>query len=355
MIDDLKKMETEAFLWEYLQTVQKPVVIYGMGDGCEKILAACKQYKIPVRGIFASDEYVRKKVFHGFEIQTFSEIKERLGDAVILLAFGAFQKEWIDKIRALAQENELYAPDVPLFGGALFDRAFLEQNRSRIEAAYALLADDFSKKVYENLLRFKLSGKIAYLLDVQTEKSEVFERLIPFSANDVFVDLGAYNGDTALEFAEMRHGEYREIIAFEPNHKSFLKLLENTRSLLRCRAVEAAAWSRNETLFLNGKTGRSAAIERNGKTEVRAVRVDETVPVAHHIKFDVEGAEKEAIEGCEGIIRRARPSLWISAYHRTEDLFELPLQVQKIAPYRFHLRHHPYLPAWDTVYYCTPK
>ena len=51
-------------------------------------------------------------------------------------------------------------------------------------------------------------------------------------------------------------------------------------------------------------------------------------------------------------ITRHRPKMLLSAYHRTEDLFALPLQVLELQPdYRLYLRHYPYLPAWDVNYY----
>ena len=37
-------------LWEYLRCAEKPVVLYGMGDGALKILAVCRQYGIPISG-----------------------------------------------------------------------------------------------------------------------------------------------------------------------------------------------------------------------------------------------------------------------------------------------------------------
>ena len=75
-------------LWEYLRTVQKPVVLYGMGDGALKILAVCRHYGIPVAGIFASDEFVRGHSFEGYPVESLGAIEERLGDFIILLCFG---------------------------------------------------------------------------------------------------------------------------------------------------------------------------------------------------------------------------------------------------------------------------
>ena len=113
-----------------------------------------------------------------------------------------------------------------------------------------------------------------------------------------------------------------------------------------------AAWNKNETLTFNGKSGRSAAVSEEGKVFVEGKSTDSLMERVDFIKFDVEGAEKEAIEGAERLIREQAPALCISAYHRTEDLFAIPLQVKKLQPrYKVYLRHSPYVPAWDTQFY----
>lgn len=71
-----------------------------------------------------------------------------------------------------------------------------------------------------------------------------------------------------------------------------------------------------------------------------------------YLKMDVEGQEAAALEGARRSIAAFRPKMLVSAYHRSEDLFALPLRVLKIRPdYRIYLRHHPYIPEWDTNYY----
>ena len=70
------------------------------------------------------------------------------------------------------------------------------------------------------------------------------------------------------------------------------------------------------------------------------------------IKFDVEGAEKEALLGCEKTIKAYKPRLMVSAYHKSEDLFVLPLLIKELCPeYKIYLRHHPYVPCWETNCY----
>ena len=79
--------------------------------------------------------------------------------------------------------------------------------------------------------------------------------------------------------------------------------------------------------------------------------------VAAIIKMDVEGNEAEALKGAQKTILRDHPPIMLSAYHRSEDLFSLPLLTEQLAEggYRWYLRHHPYIPAWETNYYAVPE
>lgn len=57
------------------------------------------------------------------------------------------------------------------------------------------------------------------------------------------------------------------------------------------------------------------------------------------IKMDIEGAEIEAIRGAENVIRRCKPKLAISVYHKRNDMFEIPLLLHQMYPgYKFYLR-----------------
>ena len=114
-------------------------------------------------------------------------------------------------------------------------------------------------------------------------------------------------------------------------------------------------------MFYN-KAGRSSSFTDNiseqtkGKGyETDAITVDSMLDgkPATLIKYDVEGAEREALLGSEQTIRRYKPRLIVSVYHRVGDMIELPLLIHEMNPdYKFYLRHHPYIPAWDTNIYC---
>lgn len=70
------------------------------------------------------------------------------------------------------------------------------------------------------------------------------------------------------------------------------------------------------------------------------------------IKYDVEGAEREALLGSRATIERDAPALLVSVYHRSGDIFELPRLVHELNPaYRLYLRRMAGLPAWDINLY----
>ena len=94
-------------LWQYLETTEKPIVLYGMGNGADKIINILNSRGIKISGVFASDGFVRKKTFHGFQIETYAEIKERLGSVIVLVCFGSSLTDVIANIERIAKEQEL--------------------------------------------------------------------------------------------------------------------------------------------------------------------------------------------------------------------------------------------------------
>ena len=87
-------------------------------------------------------------------------------------------------------------------------------------------------------------------------------------------------------------------------------------------------------------------------TQVEARAVDSVCEKATYIKMDVEGAEYETLNGCKNIILTQKPALAVSAYHRAGDIFSLVLHISSLNPdYKIYLRHHRYLPSWETNIY----
>ena len=342
-------------LWEYLAAQkEKSIVMYGMGNGADKILDVCDLYGIEIADFFASDGFVRGHSFHSKRVLSYSEAKEKYGadKMIVLLSFASSLPSVLELIYEVAGECELYAPDVPVCGGTLFCRAFYEENKEKIAAARALLADDRSKEIFDKVISYKLSGDIRYLRDAQSEKDEVYRSLLSAESIETAIDAGAYNGDTARELSAYAP-RLKRIFALEPDRRNFRKLSEYAESEtgFEVTPIKCAAWKESATLLYDSSGNRNAGLNTGAKktVEVDAVAIDSlTSERVDYVKYDVEGAEKEALLGSVNTIKAHRPALLVSAYHRSEDIFELPLLLASIEPsYKLYLRRYPYIPAWD--------
>lgn len=355
---NLEELLSFKSCWERLEQTEKPIFIYGMGDGCLKLMKELNRRKIPVSGIFASDEFVRGHYFEGHLVHRLSEIEESAVengyDFIILLAFAAGYQELISKIDELEKKHCLIMPDTAVIGGEPFLKEHIIERFDDIEKVYSLLADDKSRQTYKCVLKYKITGELKYLRDCTTDTDEAFENLIKLGSNETYIDLGAFNGDTVLDFAERTNYRYKEIYALEPNKRNYKKLLLCTENMKNVYTFNCAAWSENTTLIFNTGGGRQSQISTKG-IETQAKSVDSILngKEATYIKFDVEGAEKEAIKGSEQTIKEHSPKLCIAVYHRLFDMIDIPLQIKKINPnYKFYLRHYPYYPAWETNLFC---
>ena len=104
------------YLWEYLKTVKKPILLYGTGNGADKIIDRLLLYGVTVSGVFASDGFVRNRYFRGFKVISYSESKAVFKNFIVLVAFGSKRPEVLNNVEKIAFEQELYVVDVPVFG-----------------------------------------------------------------------------------------------------------------------------------------------------------------------------------------------------------------------------------------------
>ena len=88
-------------LWTYLENTKKPIVIYGMGNGADKLILRFQKYGIQISDIFASDGFVRGHEFHGMRVKSFSEIKSTYSDFVIVLSFASSRLKFFSCVAAI--------------------------------------------------------------------------------------------------------------------------------------------------------------------------------------------------------------------------------------------------------------
>ncbi len=337
-------------IWNYLRKLKKPIVLYGTGNGADKMLSVCEKYGIRVSGVFSSDSFVRKKIFHGMPVTDYKTACDKFGDMAVLLCFGTALPEVTANIRRIAAVHELYAPEVPVHGEAVFNFEYYKKRQAEFLSVREKLADEISKRTFDCIVKYKLTGDINLLFDCETDREEPYKSFLHFTDNETYLDLGAYRGDTVLSFCKRAKG-WKSIIAVEPDVKTYAKLKAATADIENITNINAFAGAKSgvKTVNMNGSRG---AGQGGAPGEVRVITVDSLGIAPTFIKMDIEGDESEAISGAGETIRTYRPKMKISAYHRIGDIIDIPKAVQAVYPdYKIYLRHNPCLPAWDTDYF----
>ncbi len=347
-----EKLSAEKSSWEILGESALPVVVYGTGNGADKVFDEFERLHIKVSAVAASDGFVRKRSFRGFEVKSFSQLEKELGDFIIAPAFASPRPEVIAYFKSLALHHKIIMPSVPIYESEIFNKDFLNNNLESIHLAFSRLADNQSKKVFENIIHFQITGNPDYCFDCETSKDEAFG-ILGLGENESFLDLGAYRGDTVEEFLKYAVS-YKKIVAVEPDAKTFGKLKQNCTNLENCILLNNAIWSEKCMLTFEGNKGRGGSAGSYGQ-EAEAITVDnitEKYGTFTYIKADIEGAENEMLKGAK-ITLNQKPALCIAAYHKSEDIFSLVNKIYEINNnYKIYLRHHPHISFWDTNLYC---
>lgn len=343
------------YLWKQLKSTDKPILLYGMGNGADMIIKVMENYGITYEDTFASDGFVRGHSFHGKRVLSFSEAKEKYGDFVIIVTFAVHDDKTMNFISELSDDYELYVPTVSVVDGSPFTLEFFKENENNFRKAYEMLCDEKSKEDYLDILRFKLSGDVKYLIKTHSEKMKLYEEVLPLSEDETIIDLGAYDGDTIREFLSVTDGKYKKIIALEPDVKNFRKLERKTEELCNLTRLNIGAWDKEETLYFAKKSGRNSRLE-DGGIPVHFNSVDNIADSeVTFIKMDIEGAELRALEGARNTVATYKPKLYVCAYHRNEDMFALPFKIKELYEgYKIYFRQHPYIPAWESNFYAIP-
>ena len=357
--------KTQQDLWEYLAEERRPIALYGTGDGADKIIAVLEKYGLKdlISAVFASDGFVRDRMFHGFKVMSYDECRKVLApeNYIVLICFGSSRPEVLSRVNEIASERELYVPDVPVYGNILFNSGFYQANKASMEDIFSALSDDISRRCYIDYINYKLTGKPGYLEDCESDPDDELELLKGISSG-CYIDLGAYYGDTLIRYLD-RFPCLRRAVAIEPEPHSFKKLEKCAEALkgsgydITC--INALTGSRTGTEKVSKARGRGTRAISNSNVELKNTRDIDVVTVdslglenVSFIKFDVEGSESAAVEGARETIKRDRPAMKIACYHRSEDVFAIVKNVLAVRPdYKVYMRHTRCIPGWDTDFY----
>lgn len=219
---------------------------------------------------------------------------------------------------------------------------------------YERLADDRSKAVLNGIIRYWFQFDLNRLHGLcETIFPDYYDLdILECGKDDVMVDLGAYTGDSVLNYIHT-YGLYKKIYAYEITPSVYELLVRNLSNYQNVLMRKKGVGSKAGTMYVNdGDHKAGNKLLREGEFEVEVVTLDEDIkePVSV-IKMDIEGAEKEAVLGASSHIKRDKPKMLVSSYHLPEDIFEIPKLIDEIRDdYRFYMRFNGRGCLWPCDY-----
>jgi len=271
----------------------------------------------------------------------------RLGCSRVVPYPALFWKHW----RTMPREDRLELPS-----------RVLEQ-AGEMPAGYDLLSDEESRREFCAQIRWRCLLDYDCLPPASDAREMYFEPAIfRLLEQEVFVDCGAFDGDSIRAFLGAASGRFGKVYAWEADRANCAALCRYRASLpeeiaSRMEILPYAVGQRNGAVrFISEGTAGSRLTDAGHALEVECRTIDSALADVRPslIKMDIEGAEPDALRGAAGTMARCRPVMAVCAYHKLAHLWEIPRLLKSAnQDYRIFLRRYAE-ECWETVYYAVP-
>lgn len=219
----------------------------------------------------------------------------------------------------------------------------------------ALLCDNKSNMILDKIMQKHAEG-ISDYTDIYEDKQYFVQNIINLGTDEIFLDCGAYNGDTVEAFLKVTNHKFNKIYSFEPIFENFIQLQKKYEQDANIICINKGISDKEEqrTFLIGGSGSRMVENEENTKNcvEVNVMSIDSLhLENVTFIKMDIEGCELEGLKGALNTIQKYKPKLAICLYHKFSDIFEIPMWIAQLdLGYQFYIRHHSKI-FWETVLY----
>jgi FkbM family methyltransferase len=176
-----------------------------------------------------------------------------------------------------------------------------------------------------------------------------YENIVKVKEDDIVIDCGGCWGDTALYFASLGAKKVY-VYEFIPSNIAILqeniKLNEKYKDVITL--VNNPVWNRSGeklSYYDDGPSSQVGDYEKYDK-KTETLSIDDLVnrgqlESVDFIKMDIEGAEVPALNGAIDTIKKYKPKLAISVYHKEDDLSKIPKLINNIRDdYRFYFDYY---------------
>ena len=290
-----------------------------------------------VRGVFDNDERKWGSEICGFRVLSLDVLADCKKDALFIIT-SSYALEIKNQLSPY-QLNQVYSyHDLVHIG-----RVYSEAEKAQLENVKRYLADEKSREIIDFIIRKRDCGDCRFE-EICEDDQYFVEGIIHLGPNEVFVDGGAFVGDTVERIIAETGNHFAKMYALEPDKDNHRTLQEKFGEDDLIVPIKAGLGRMHQELFFisNEDNCEAGRIAEDGNEVVMIESIDESIsgPVTF-IKLDVEGYEMDTLRGARKTIQKNKPTLAICLYHKAEDLYEIPQYIHALVPeYRLFVRHH---------------
>ena len=352
-MDWLESLIEQSGLEKFLFDNHKELYFFGTGETTRITIEALISTfpGIKIGGVL--DNFPRdNSCINGVPVIFTGDLRDVIDKKVIIASKNVYQM-YMDSLRIGFHNEDIFCPSTTyvmdgtfmnnwVTGTVIYKKMIdILSHRESIRELYNQLDDNRSKEVLEAVMKFRLLQEPKYITRVCSCTNSDYWEEGPFGLSEAesFVDVGALNGDTSLEFITRTKGRYEHIYIIEPDAYQISQAMDSIFTLEnrdRISYFHMALGAYNGVAHIN-----NGIVGENGGTVIRTMRLDDLLydKRISLIKMDIEGAEMDALKGACRILKEQKPKLCICVYHKSTDLWEIPAYIKSIrSDYRLALR-----------------
>lgn len=339
--------------------------IFGAKLNGKKCIDYCKNLGIVINGFIDNDPAKIGESFYGYKIFPLNSVNK---NSIILNSSGRYSIEINSQLKnnyflnSVNFTDFLYSFNLPYQAESNI-RNYTNEiliNSNKIKLFFDNLQDDLSRRTLASLINFRQTLNPQALEDVISPYEDEFfpkdKDLLNFNSDGIFIDGGAYDGDSYLRYLS-RNPKNPSAYLFEPDSKIYHKALKRLVMYPEAKIFNVCLHSQDGQISFLTTGGMDGSISKSGNQTVKAMRIDSlNIKKIAHIKLDVEGAEEDVLLGAINKIQNDHPSLAIACYHKSRDIWYMYqfLKNNIDRPYHYYLRHYSQT-LDDTILYAIPQ
>ena len=369
-INELEQ-EKAKYIQQYLNKIKKfkDIYLWGISESCDEAINFFNKNKIIVKAIIDQNPHKYNNNYKGIEvIKDDYNIIDKNSALIITCSYYETIKN------KLLLEDKNIKKRLFIFDGYFLQNKNIKyyiKNEQTIKKCYKELEDKESKKLYNNLLKYRYIRNPKLINNLYRNREECYldDIFINNYEDGLYIDAGSYNADFITSLKDKTSINNSNFYIFEPNKIFYKNIIKTLDKDIKYKIFNIALCDKESTMefmqipsstshIINKKyNAYKNTVSQNDISIIETNKLDNIVGnnTVKGIKMDVEGSEYSLVKGATKTIKRDRPIMLIAIYHKWDDLFRIQNYISNLnLDYKFYIRHYS-LSVAKTVLYCIPN